>query len=305
MNWFLVALIAPALWAGINHIDKYLLEKYFKWWWEGAIFIFSSIVGLIFIPIIAIFHPETLQYPLSKALLIILNGMMYIIWLVPYVYALKKWDASVIIPLFQLISVFSLIFAWIFLGETLTIPQIVGGFIIIFGSIMLSFEKNDNKKVSFNVSAFWLMVLASFLTSLSFLFFKYFALEASLLTTAFWEYIGFCIMAIIFFAFIPVYRHQFLKVLKENKVSVLSINWINELLNLIGKFSFNFASLLVPITLVWFVVWFQPLFVLIYGIILTLFFPSISKEKISKWHLYHRFIAIFIMLFGSYILYFL
>ncbi len=303
MTWFLIALIAPALWAATNHIDKYLLDKYFKGGGEGALFIFSSIVGLFFIPIVAVIHPEALSYPLATALLIALNGALYIVGLMPYVYALKKGDASVIIPLFQLIPVFSFILAWIVLGETLSVFQLIGGIIIVLGSIALSFEINEVKKLSFNKAAFWLMVLASFLTALSFLFFKFFALETSLLTTAFWEYVGFFLTAIALFVFIPVYRRQFLKVLKDNCASVLSLNGINETLNIFGKFAFNSASLLVPITLIWFVVGFQPLFVFVYGVILTLFFPHISKEKLTRGHLAHRLITIGVMLVGMYFVY--
>lgn len=303
MTWFLAALLAPALWAVTNHIDKYLLDRYFKGGGEGALFIFSAVIGLFFIPIVAIIHPEALQYPLSLASLIALNGTLYIVGLMPYVYALQKGDTSVIIPLFQLVPVFSFGLAWILLGETLTAYQILGGVIIILGSAALSFEINEVKKLSFNKAAFWLMFLASFLLALSFLLFKYFALEATLLTTAFWEYVGFFLTSVALFVFIPVYRRQFLKVLKENKASVLSLNGINEMLNIFGKFVFNFASLLVPITLIWFVVGFQPLFVFAYGLILTLFFPGISKEKITKGHLAHRLITISIMLVGTYFLY--
>lgn len=302
MIWFLIALVAPALWAITNHIDKYLLDRYFKGGGEGALFIFSSIIGIFFLPIVALIHPEALQYPLTAALLIALNGALYIVGLMPYVYALQKGDASVVIPLFQLIPVFSFVLAWIVLGETLTASQLIGGTIIIIGSIALSFEMNEVKKLSFNKAAFWLMVLASFLTALSFLFFKFFALEATLLTTVFWEYVGFAVTSILLF-FIPVYRKQFIQVIRENSVPTISLNGINEVLNLIGKFAFNFASLLVPITLIWFVVGFQPLFVFIYGLLLTLFLPHISKEKITRGHLAHRLITICVMLIGTYFLY--
>lgn len=302
MTWFLIALIAPALWAATNHIDKYLLGRYFKGGGEGALFIFSSIIGIFFIPIVALIHPEALQYPLTTALLIALNGALYIGGLMPYVYALQKGDASVVIPLFQLIPVFSFVLAWIVLGETLTASQLIGGTIIIFGSIALSFEMNEVKKLSFNKHAFWLMILSSFLLSLTFLFFKHFALEATLLTTVFWEYVGFAITSALLF-FVPIYRKQFIRVIKENSVPALTFNGINEVLNLTGKFAFNFASLLVPITLIWFVVGFQPLFVFAYGLVLTLFLPHISKEKITRGHLAHRLITISIMLIGTYFLY--
>ncbi len=303
MTWFLVGLLAPALWAATNHIDKYLLDRYFKGGGAGALFIFSSIIGVFLIPIVAIIHPEALQYPLQAGLLIALNGALYIVGLMPYVYALQRGDASVVIPLFQLIPVFSFVLAWIVLGETLTVSELIGGAIIIVGSVVLSLEMSDTKKLSFNKGAFWLMVLASFLTALSFLFFKFFALEAGLLTTAFWEYVGFSLTAVALFVFIPAFRRQFLTVLKANRASVLTLNGINETLNILGKLSFNFASLLVPITLVWFVVGFQPFFVLAFGILLTLFFPHISKEKITRGHLTHRLVTICIMLVGTLFLY--
>lgn len=302
MTWFLIALIAPALWAATNHIDKYLLDKYFKDGGEGALFIFSSIIGIFFIPIVALIHPEALQYPLTAALLVALNGALYIVGLMPYVYALKKGDASVVIPLFQLIPVFSFVLAWVVLGETLTASQLIGGTIVILGSIALSFEMNEVKKLSFNKQAFWLMILSSFLLSLTFLFFKYFALEATLLTTVFWEYVGFAITSALLF-FVPVYRKQFIQIIKANSVPALSLNGINEIINLIGKFAFNFSSLLVPITLIWFVVGFQPLFVFAYGLLLTLFLPHISKEKITRGHLMHRLITISVMLIGTYFLF--
>jgi len=287
MTWFFIALIAPAIWAVSNHMDKYLLGRYFKGGGEGALLIFSSAIGVFFIPIIAFIHPEVLQYPLTTGLLIALNGALYIFGLMPYMYALSKGDASVIIPLFQLVPVFSFVLAWFVLGETLTTSQLIAGVIIILGSIALSFEMSEVKKLSFNKRAFWLMILSSLLLSLAFLFFKYFALEATLLTTVFWEYVGFAVTSLFFF-FIPIYRRQFLQVIKENTASAISINGVNEVLNLIGKFAFNFASLLVPITLIWFVAGFQPFFVFVYGVILTLFFPHISKEKITRGHLTHR-----------------
>lgn len=302
MNWFFIALLAPAIWAATNHIDKYLLQKYFKNGGEGALFIFSALIGIVVAPIILFIHPEALQHSPQGSLLIAINGSLYIIGLMPYVYALKRGDASITIPLFQLIPVFSFFLAWLVLGETITVTQLIGGVIVVIGSIALSFELDNIKKIIFNAHIFWLMTLSSFILSLNFLFFKVFALQASLLTTAFWEYVGFMLTAVCLFMFVKTYRQQFLVVLKENTVPSIALNGLNEILNLAGKFIFSFVSLLVPITLVWFVVGFQPFFVLIYGILLTVLFPRIIKEKISRGHLLHRFLTILFMLIGTYLL---
>jgi len=82
----------------------------------------------------------------------------------------------------------------------------------------------------------------------------------------------------------------------------LSLNGVNEIINITAKVSFNFASLLTPITLTWIVNSFQPLFVFGYGVILTLFFPHISKESLLKKHLAQKLISIAIMFAGTYLL---
>jgi hypothetical protein len=56
MEWFYIALAAPALWSAVNYIDKYLVEKYFKGGGIGALLIFSSLVGIIVIPFIPLFE---------------------------------------------------------------------------------------------------------------------------------------------------------------------------------------------------------------------------------------------------------
>ena len=79
MNWFLIALIPPAVWAATNHFDKYLLSKYFKGGGVGALMVFSSMIGVLLLPIIYILHPEVVQSFNLSYLLIALNGFFYVL----------------------------------------------------------------------------------------------------------------------------------------------------------------------------------------------------------------------------------
>ena len=74
---------------------------------------------------------------------------------------------------------------------------------------------------------------------------------------------------------------------------------------MLGNIAFSFAYLLAPIALVLLTQSFQPFFVLVIGIILTLFFPKISVEKIEAKHLWQKVIAIFITGIGAYMLLFI
>jgi len=73
MNWFLIALVPPALWAITNHFDKYLLSKYFKGGGVGALMVFSSIIGVCLLPVIYWLHPEVINSFDLRYLLISIN----------------------------------------------------------------------------------------------------------------------------------------------------------------------------------------------------------------------------------------
>lgn len=132
------------------------------------------------------------------------------------------------------------------------------------------------------------MFLASFLVALNGFIFKLVAIQADFWTTSFWEYVGLTILAFALLVFVKSYRKQFFEVVKANKLPVLSLNGLNEVINIIAKFSMNFATLLAPLALVWVVNGFQPFFIFIYGVILTIFFPHLGTETLPKKILYKK-----------------
>jgi drug/metabolite transporter (DMT)-like permease len=301
MNWFIIAIIAPFLFSISNYIDKYLVSKYFKNSGPGALVIFSSLIGLFLLPIIYLFQPSVINIGLGFAVLMIFNGFLYIITLIPYLYALQRGDASTVVPLYQLIPAFTYGLGLIFLKESLTILQVTASLLIIIGAMGISFEYSLGK-FKINKKSLLLMVLSCFLIALNLIIFKFVAIRESFWTTSFWEYIGFSICALFLLIFIGSYRKQFISLFKNNKFKILSINAINEIINIIGKIIINFVSLLIPVTLVSVVGGIQPFFVLTLGVLLTLFFPDIIKEKIGKKYLFQKVFAIILMFAGVYLL---
>lgn len=302
MNWFLIALIPPAVWAATNHFDKYLLSKYFKGDGIGALMVFSSIIGVCMLPFIYLLHPEVLNTFNLRFLLISFNGIFYVLAILPYFYALTKDETSVAAALFQMIPIYSYILAYFVLGETLRISQLLGGLVIIAGAILITLDLTEYKKIKFKKEVFGLMALSCLLFAINFLFFKFFAIEYNFWVTSFWEYIGFAVFASLLLVFVTPYRKQFLYVLKKNSLAVIGINGANEIINIIAKVSFNIASLLTPITLIWIVDGLQPLFIFLYGVLLTIFFPHISKENISKRILIQKVISILVMFVGVFLI---
>lgn len=266
----------------------------------GALIIFSALVGVFVIPFILIFHPYALEVSFSNALWIILSGIVWTLAVLPYLYAIQADDVSVATPIFQTIPIFVLVFGLVFLGESIALSQYFGMAFVILGSIFLSLNLSESK-FRFKGRVFWLMLLSSFLFALNALVFKFIALEESFWTTALWESVGLSIASVLFIL-IPSYRGQFVGIFRRNAGSVLLLNAVNEILGIAAKLVANFATLLVPLALVYTVQGTQPVLVLIFGAVLSALFPRFIKEDLTRKNLFQRMTAVLTVVIGAYLL---
>jgi len=302
MQWYFLAFLSPLLWAISNHIDKYILSRYLKNANTGVLAIFAGLVGFLFsLGVLILYSGNILEINFLNRVVIILNGSLLIIAFIPYYYALRKEDASSIVPLYQTIPIFSFILGFLILKETINTTQIFAGILIIFGAILVSIDL-EKPKISVKSRILFLMLLSSLLLAIHFLVFKFIALQATFWITIFWEYLGAAAVAVFLLIFIKNYREQFITVIKENSIWVIFINVINEIINIVAKLFANYASLLVPVVVVNLANGLQPMFVFLIGLFITIFLPFINKEKIVKKHVIQRIIAIFILLVGTYML---
>ena len=302
MNWFLIALSAPALWAVSNHIDKYLLKKYFNHQGIGALIIFSGLIYLFILPIFLLFSTNVFEVPGYYILLLIATGILEVIGFLVYLYALEKDEASVVAPLFQIMPVLAYIFGYFLLGETLTEIQIGGSLLIIMGAIILSLDLTQIK-MRFKTAVFFLVFLASLIFALDTAIFKVVALEENYWATIFWSSFGDSIMGLFFLCFVGNYRNQFLYLFKTSATAIIGINVFNEIITLIGQLLVRYAILLAPLALVQTIGGFQPLFVFFFGVMLVLFFPGLGiTEDLSKRTIIQKFLAMIVMLIGTYII---
>jgi len=301
MNWLIFALIGPALWALVNHIDKYIISKYFTGRGVGSLVLFTSASGLIISLFMLIFAPSQLNIGALNSLVIGINGAILVSAFIPYLYALEKEEASWASTLYQLIPVFGYVLGLVFLHEQLTFKQIVASSLVILGAVLISID--FTQKIKLKAKPFWLMILSSFMIAVNALIFKMVALDGNFWGTAFWEYIGGGVFGALLFALVPLYRTQFIATIQKAKINVLSINLISELLNIGAKLAANFASLLAPLVLVWVVNGLQPLIVFVYGVILTVFMPRFGKENITKRVVVQKLSSMLVMLVGIYFLF--
>ncbi len=304
MSWFFIAIVGPFLYALTNHIDKILLERYFKQSGVGTLILFSSLLSVLALPFLLYIDPTVLDISLYHVVALAILGILNVSVLWFYLLALMNEEASVAIVFYQLVPVFGLVLGYFVLGEMLSQMQIIAMAIIILGTTIISFEVDIDNKFTLRRQTIAYMTMASLLWAASSVIFKYVALEENVWRTLFWEHLMMVVVGIFVFIFARSYRRNFLLALRENSKSILSLNVFNESLYMLGNIAFSFAYLLAPIALVLLTQSFQPFFVLIIGIILTVFFPKISVEKIEAKHLWQKVMAICITGIGVYILLF-
>ena len=303
-NWFLVALIAPILWSVVNHIDKYMLSKYLKERGVGALLIFSAVASVIALPFIGyFFYEEIISVSTYDFWLLILVGFLSAGAFYFYLKSMEQEEASMVIPLFQLVPVFGYFLGYLILNETLSTQQIFSALLIISGIIILALEIDLENKVTVKSHVLGLVAVSSFLFALHDTLFKKVAIVESFWVAVFWQYLSLTIFGILIFIFVKKFRQDFLSMFKNMGGSILSLNVFSEVIYMLGNMANNFATLMAPVALVLVVSSYQPLFVFMGGILLTVFLPHISSEKISKRHIIHKTVSILIIIIGSYFLY--
>lgn len=297
MLWLLFAFVGPVAWAASAHIDKYLVDKYFKDSDTAVLMVFTAIVGVVALPFIWFFQPEVLNLPRLTITVMTVSGILYMAALLFYLRAIQSAEASVVAPLFQLSVIFTLTLGWLLLHERLSWGQLLGVACIIAGALILSVRAKAFVS-KFKARLLLLMIGATFVISLSTVAFKYFAIEdESYWGTIFWTFVGEALFGV-GILIVPGKWRQFHDLFKQSPGAMIGVNAANELINLGGGLAVRYASLLAPVALVSAISSTTTLFVFLFGIFLTVFFPNCGHEDLSWVNLVRKGIAALLVAAG-------
>ncbi len=292
MEWFIYALLAPILWAGCNVIDKFLLEKHIKNPISYQVFI--SLFDTISLIIILIIAPISIN--VRGFILGITIGIISVIAIIFYNKSMIEEEASRVVPLIYLDSIFVVALAYIFLGEIFNFQKYLGIFLIIIGGILISFKKMKkwrfSSAIKFILVSAILLGITSVLSKYALGFIDYFSLAA-------FQWIGYIIFGSLLLLPNSV-RKNFLNDIKKIDKKVFSLLLINMIIALMASLAFLFATSISSVSLVYAVISTQPFFIFIYMLILTKLVPNIIKEKIDKSTILLKIIAIFIIFLGTF-----
>jgi drug/metabolite transporter (DMT)-like permease len=295
--WLIFAFSGPILWAISTHLDKYLVEKYFKHSDAAVLLVFTALIGLLTLPFIWLLEPDVVGVGLANAALMAVSGVLYMGGLLLYLRALQSEEASVVAPFFQAAPLFGFALGYLVLGEVLSPAQMAGGALIIGGTALVSLRP-PLQRTRFKFRLVALMLACALMLAVSSLIFKMFALRDDFWPTTFWMFVGEALFGAALLS-IASYRRQFHDLLRSNPGAVLSINAANELINLGGGLGTRFALVLAPLGLVQAVGSTTTLFVFGFGVVLSVCFPAGGRESLSRRELLQKGLAAVLVAAGA------
>ena len=278
MSWLLFAFSGPVLWAISTHLDKYLVERYFKNTSVAVLLVFTALMGLVLLPFIWVCEPDVANVPLSSILVIVSSGLLYMGAIFFYLQALQSEEASTVAPFFQAAPLFAYALGYVVLGERLSAMQLYGGGLIVAGAVLLSIRPGGARR--FKTRLVVLMLTCALCVALSSLIFKIFAVSNEFWTTTFWTFVGQAIVGAAILA-VPAHRRQFVDLFRVHTSALIAINASNELINLGGGLGARYALMLAPLSIVQAITSTSTLFVFLFGMVLSIFFPALGREDLS------------------------
>src|ERR1700760_1825696 len=115
--WLLFAFTGPVLWAVSTHIDKYLVDKYFRHSGTAVLLVFTAFLGVLALPVIWLAEPRVLALPWLATAVMTVSGILYMGAMLFYLRAIQSEETSVVAPLFQANTLFTFALGLVFLHE--------------------------------------------------------------------------------------------------------------------------------------------------------------------------------------------
>ena len=290
MLWIFIVILGYLFSAISTLIDKYLLT--------GSIpnpKVYSFYIGILGI-LVLLFFPLGFFVPnFSQILLSFLAGGIFIFSLFWFGKALSLFEASRVVPVIGgLNPLFVFVLNYLFSREGfLSFWEFISFIFLILGSVIIAWEKGKTASLeSLKISA-----ISAFLFSLAFVLTKFVYLRQPFWSGFIWMRIG-GFLAALLFLFSKEVREELFKKRVSFRQRTAGLFLTSQSLAALAFILQNWAIFLVPLGLLAFINALEGtkyIFLLILMILVSLKFPQILKEEISRKILFQKILAIFLI----------
>ena len=291
--WLLFAILAPLLWGMSHPIDAGLRRNFIKkeeelTWFFAFFHLPLAILAFFIFKVDIVFNLDTL--------FIVLAGTF---WTLPsyfYFKSVKFESASRVALLLQMIPLCTLFLAYLFIGESLSVSQLLAFIIILFGGILAAVRI---KKDTFHLSkAFWFILIGSMMWAISNVSFKYFEPGFDGYTSAFVYYFFGSGLPALFLLLHPKKLKAAAKNFKCLPAKVWGMLILGRSASLGGSLSLTYALTLGKASLTSVMTGVQPIFALLFGYIFAVFFKFIPRESLDMKKLGIKGLSLAIIIVG-------
>ena len=286
MDWLILVLFAVLAGSSHIYIDNYISDFYFKGRLAVAqkmFFAFAFIVVAIILAIISGF--DFLGVDIKIILFLILSGICTSLAGIPYYKALEIDDSTNLGIFIQVAPVLYLVLGWLFLGESISLLQMVAFIVIMVAPVLIVLTtRKRSRKIKLRAIFYaFLYVLISVSSNLIFVK-ENSATEISFLGSMTLVMFGKGIGNVIIMALRPKWVKRFRDVYKASRRKVLKPLMGTLSFSLIKDFTYRGALLLAPSVALASAAAdsTEPIVIFFMGIILTLIWPKFGREKLNR-----------------------
>lgn len=292
MLWLIICILSYFLFSIAATVDKHLLvggitnPKVYAFY-VGTL----GILVLILIPFVGFSIPNLFQVALG-----VTSGMIYTFASFCLYSAMRHFEVSRVIPAIGgLVPLFSLGLIYLLSGgkEVFLPEEFLIFILLVLGSVLINFDKGK----FLNLKSLKLIVLAAFLFSFSFILAKYVYSAQPFWSGFIWMRIGGFIAAIFFLFSIEVRKELFqnrVTFRKNTAALFLSNQAIGAGAFVLLNWSISLAPL-IYLTIINALAGIEYVFLFIFTVFLSLKFPKILKEEISRGIILQKITAILLI----------
>jgi drug/metabolite transporter (DMT)-like permease len=295
--WLIITVISYFINAIVALVDKSLLVSSIP---NPRVYAFYLGVLSAAILLLAPFIGFSIQVPYETIIFGILSGVTFTYGLYWFYKALGRFETARVVPAIGgLTPLFTFFIIYIFSRgqETFPISTIIAFSLLIFGSVLIVWEKGK----FVNLESFKVSLVSAFFLSLSFVFSKYVYNVLPIWQGLMWKGIGCFLIAAVFFVIFPDIKKEVFK--KQGKFSSKTavIFFSNQGMGAVSGFLQNWAIALAPMIYISFINALQGVqyvFLLIVSVILCRKFPNFLKEESFGNSVFVKVFAVLLIIAG-------
>ncbi len=298
MLWLIITICSYLILAVVFLVDKHLLSAAIPNPKVYVVYVGTlGMLILLLIPLVGFYIPSLPQIILSLS-----AGLCFIFSLFWFYKALQMFEASRVVPA---VGALTPIFTFVLIyfvskgAETLSFKEIAAFILLILGSLFIVLKKDK----MINLKSLKISLVAAFFLGLSFVLTKYVYLGQAFWNGFIWRSLGGFLMALCFFILFPEIKKEiFKKKKKSNQPKKTAFIFLtNQAAGAGAAILQNWAIALAPLAYIAFINALQGVqyaFLLVFAVILSLKFPRILKEEISRQIILQKIFAISLIVFG-------